>query len=120
MGPRQKQIYDLSRMDGLLERMGNPHLAAKTLHIAGTQGTGGVSYLFGRTRRAVGRRRTRGKTETLLGPRSVRCRISSLRIRLCFSSSSTGSCGVTMNLSGRSRCTLDIALLTSPARRASP
>jgi dihydrofolate synthase/folylpolyglutamate synthase len=41
--PRQKLIYDLARIKALLERLGNPHLAARTIHIAGTNGKGSVA-----------------------------------------------------------------------------
>ena len=44
-GPRQKVIYDLKRVDGLLERMGNPHRRVPTVHIAGTKGKGSTAAL---------------------------------------------------------------------------
>jgi dihydrofolate synthase/folylpolyglutamate synthase len=37
--------YDLRRMDELLERLGNPHLAARTVHIAGTKGKGSTAAM---------------------------------------------------------------------------
>lgn len=43
--PRQKRIYDLGRMEAFLEHLGDPHLAARTIHIAGTKGKGSVSAI---------------------------------------------------------------------------
>lgn len=37
--------YDLRRVAELLFRLGNPHLAAKTVHIAGTKGKGSVAAM---------------------------------------------------------------------------
>ena len=37
--------YDLRRMEELLARMGNPHLVAKSVHIAGTKGKGSVAAM---------------------------------------------------------------------------
>ena len=42
-GPRQKAIVDLSRMEGFLARLGNPHRAAPTIHVAGTKGKGSTA-----------------------------------------------------------------------------
>ena len=44
-GPRQKAIYDLSRIQALLELLGNPHTTAHTIHIAGTKGKGSTAAL---------------------------------------------------------------------------
>ena len=44
-GPRQKVIYDLGRMEELLQRMGNPHRRVPTVHIAGTKGKGSTAAL---------------------------------------------------------------------------
>ena len=44
-GPRQKAIYDLRRMEGFLERLGNPHQRVPTVHIAGTKGKGSTAAL---------------------------------------------------------------------------
>ncbi len=44
-GPRQKAIYDLRRMQGFLERLGNPHRRVPTVHIAGTKGKGSTAAL---------------------------------------------------------------------------
>lgn len=38
--------YDLKRMETLLDRLGNPHLAAKTVHIAGTKGKGSTAAMI--------------------------------------------------------------------------
>ena len=42
-GPRQKRIFDLSRMDSLLERVSNPHLGRPAVHVAGTKGKGSTA-----------------------------------------------------------------------------
>ena len=42
-GPRQKAIVDLSRMESFLARLGNPHRAAATIHVAGTKGKGSTA-----------------------------------------------------------------------------
>ncbi|MBN2238935.1 MAG: bifunctional folylpolyglutamate synthase/dihydrofolate synthase [Dehalococcoidales bacterium] len=44
--PRDAANYDLRRMDELLERVGNPHLKARTVHIAGTKGKGSTAALI--------------------------------------------------------------------------
>ncbi len=38
--------YDLRRMDELLELLGNPHLSARTIHIAGTKGKGSTAAMI--------------------------------------------------------------------------
>jgi len=43
--PRDAAHYDLRRMDELLARLGNPHLKAKTVHVAGTKGKGSVAAM---------------------------------------------------------------------------
>ena len=43
VAPRQKQIFDLGRMDGFLELLGNPHLSTPTIHVAGTKGKGSTA-----------------------------------------------------------------------------
>ncbi len=43
--PRQKRIYDLRRIAAFLARLGNPHLSARTVHIAGTKGKGSTSAM---------------------------------------------------------------------------
>ena len=44
-GPRQKIIYDLTRMEVLLERLSNPQRHVPTIHIAGTKGKGSTAAL---------------------------------------------------------------------------
>ena len=43
--PRQKRIYDLRRVTALLARLGDPHLSARTVHIAGTKGKGSTAAM---------------------------------------------------------------------------
>jgi len=43
VAPRQKQIFDLGRMDALLELLGNPHRSTPTIHVAGTKGKGSTA-----------------------------------------------------------------------------
>ncbi|RJO63007.1 MAG: bifunctional folylpolyglutamate synthase/dihydrofolate synthase [Dehalococcoidia bacterium] len=43
--PRSPLNYDLRRMDELLARLGNPHLKARTVHIAGTKGKGSTAAM---------------------------------------------------------------------------
>ena len=38
--------WDLRRMAALLKRLGNPHLASRTVHIAGTKGKGSVAAMI--------------------------------------------------------------------------
>ncbi len=45
-GPRDRARYDLRRVDELLSRLGNPHLKARTVHIAGTKGKGSVAAMM--------------------------------------------------------------------------
>ncbi len=52
--PRQKTIYDLSRMEVLLERLGNPQDQAPAVHIAGTKGKGSTAALCDSSLRAAG------------------------------------------------------------------
>ncbi|MFC2056093.1 bifunctional folylpolyglutamate synthase/dihydrofolate synthase [Chloroflexota bacterium] len=44
--PRDAAHYDLRRMDELLARLGNPHLKARTVHIAGSKGKGSVATMI--------------------------------------------------------------------------
>ena len=44
-GPRQKVIYDLSRVQALLGLLGNPQAAARSIHVAGTKGKGSTAAL---------------------------------------------------------------------------
>lgn len=43
--PRSAVNYDLRRVAELLFRLGNPHLAAKSVHIAGTNGKGSIAAM---------------------------------------------------------------------------
>ena len=52
--PRQKSIYDLGRMELLLERLGSPQLATPTIHIAGTKGKGSTAAMCDAALRAAG------------------------------------------------------------------
>ena len=44
--PHAEANYDLRRVFELLERLGNPHLKAKSLHITGTNGKGSTSAML--------------------------------------------------------------------------
>lgn len=44
--PRDAAHYDIRRMDELLARLGNPHLKARTVHIAGSKGKGSVAVMI--------------------------------------------------------------------------
>lgn len=44
--PRDAANYDLRRMDELLGRLGNPHLQARSVHIAGSKGKGSVAAMM--------------------------------------------------------------------------
>jgi dihydrofolate synthase/folylpolyglutamate synthase len=46
--------YSLRHVEELLSRMGNPQLAAKTIHIAGTKGKGSVAAMIAQTLSASG------------------------------------------------------------------
>lgn len=46
--------YDLRRMDALLQPLGNPHLSAKTVHIAGTKGKGSTAAMIAEVLSASG------------------------------------------------------------------
>ncbi len=54
--PFDKQAYRLARMAFLLEQLGNPHLDAPVVHVAGTKGKGSVSWLIAETLRRSGLR----------------------------------------------------------------
>ena len=43
--PHDPAFYDLRRVDELLARLGNPHLGARSVHIAGTNGKGSVAAM---------------------------------------------------------------------------
>jgi len=54
--PYDQRTYRLARMEFLLQQLGNPHLAAPVIHIAGTKGKGSVSWLIAETLRRSGRK----------------------------------------------------------------
>jgi len=54
--PRSAVVFDLRRMNLLLERLGNPHLAAKAVHITGTKGKGSTSAMIASVLSAAGYR----------------------------------------------------------------
>jgi dihydrofolate synthase/folylpolyglutamate synthase len=43
--PRAGVVWDTKRIERLLEMLGNPHLAARTVHVAGTKGKGSTSAM---------------------------------------------------------------------------
>lgn len=43
---RSSAIFDTSRIEALLERLGKPHLAAESVHIAGTKGKGSTAAMI--------------------------------------------------------------------------
>ena len=47
-------VFGLSRMNKLLEHCGNPHLALRTVHIAGTKGKGSTAAMLASVLRAAG------------------------------------------------------------------
>ena len=53
-GPRQKAIFDLSRMEVVLERLGNPQCQSPAVHIAGTKGKGSTAALCDSSLHAAG------------------------------------------------------------------
>jgi dihydrofolate synthase/folylpolyglutamate synthase len=46
--------FDLRRMDDLLQRLGNPHLSAKSVHVAGSKGKGSTSAMIAAGLQAAG------------------------------------------------------------------
>jgi dihydrofolate synthase/folylpolyglutamate synthase len=44
--PRSGIVWDIKRVDRLLARLNKPHLAAKTVHVAGTKGKGSTSAMI--------------------------------------------------------------------------
>lgn len=55
-GPRVRQTWDLRRVEDLLNRLGNPHLKSKTVHIAGSKGKGSVAAMISSVLTAAGYR----------------------------------------------------------------
>lgn len=44
--PRSSVVFDLRRVEELLQRLGNPHLAARSIHVAGTKGKGSIAAMI--------------------------------------------------------------------------
>jgi len=44
--PRSAVVFDLRRMDMLLEKLGNPHIGAIPIHVAGTKGKGSTAAMI--------------------------------------------------------------------------
>ena len=44
--PRSALVFDLRRIEMLLERLGNPHEVARSIHIAGTKGKGSTAAMI--------------------------------------------------------------------------
>jgi dihydrofolate synthase/folylpolyglutamate synthase len=53
---RSAVVFDLARVEALLARAGNPHLAAKSVHVAGTKGKGSTSAMIASVLTASGYR----------------------------------------------------------------
>ena len=53
-GPRQKTIYDLTRMEALLGQLGSPQNQVPAVHIAGTKGKGSTAALCDSALHAAG------------------------------------------------------------------
>jgi len=52
--PHDPANYDLRRVDELLARLGNPHLKARSVHIAGTNGKGSIAAMMASALAAAG------------------------------------------------------------------
>jgi len=55
-GPRQKVIYDLARIEAMLDRLGSPQQQVPAVHIAGTKGKGSTGALCDAALHAAGLR----------------------------------------------------------------
>ena len=53
---RSALVWDLRRIERLLERLGNPQYAAKTVHITGTKGKGSTAAMVESVLRQAGYR----------------------------------------------------------------
>jgi dihydrofolate synthase/folylpolyglutamate synthase len=53
-GPRTRQTWDLKRITNLLARLDNPHLQAKTVHVAGSKGKGSTASMIASVLTAAG------------------------------------------------------------------
>ena len=51
---RTAVVFDTSRIEALMERLGQPHLAAESIHIAGTKGKGSTAAMIASTLTASG------------------------------------------------------------------
>ncbi|HUV93524.1 MAG TPA: folylpolyglutamate synthase/dihydrofolate synthase family protein [Anaerolineae bacterium] len=54
--PYSERVYRLARMEQLLERLGSPHRAFRSVHIAGTKGKGSTTAMIDSVLRAAGYR----------------------------------------------------------------
>ncbi len=54
--PRSGIVWDLRRIERLLERLGNPQHAAKSVHVAGTKGKGSTSAMIASILKSAGYR----------------------------------------------------------------
>ena len=52
--PHDPAFYDLRRVEELMARLGNPHLKAKSIHIAGTKGKGSTAAMMASVLHASG------------------------------------------------------------------
>jgi dihydrofolate synthase/folylpolyglutamate synthase len=52
--PHAEDNYDLRRVYEVLERLGNPHLKARSLHVAGTNGKGSTAAMLASVLTAAG------------------------------------------------------------------
>jgi len=52
--PYAERVYRLERMEDLLEQLGNPHRAFRSVHIAGTKGKGSTTAMIEAVLRAAG------------------------------------------------------------------
>src|SRR4030067_425501 len=43
---RSAVVFDIARIEALLERIGDPHLAARSVHVAGTKGKGSTAAMI--------------------------------------------------------------------------
>jgi len=53
---RSAVVFDLVRMEALLDRLGDPHVAARSVHVAGTKGKGSTSAMIASVLAAAGYR----------------------------------------------------------------
>jgi len=53
---RSAVVFDLARVEALLDRLGKPHLAARSVHVAGTKGKGSTAAMVASVLTAAGYR----------------------------------------------------------------